>query len=191
MEIETIEKILIIEREMFLAVKSIEKAPCQSDIDSFLLHRKAQFIPWNCEVLRSYLRDLEVASQQGNNLMTLKYARIEGKIPILNSNPLIGKILEISREWQGEMIQQFPSIMHGARPLIDSDSSFIVSYLTYLRAELETYSDTTIRLLYNNLLEKRNQGINMSKEVYQYLVSRLGYKSLDSAEIRMKRNIKN
>ena len=187
MEKDIIDKILEIEKKMFLTVKTKDEAPCQRDIESFLLHRRAQFMPWSSEVVHSYLHDLEVAAQQGKNLMTLKYARMEDKIPILNNNPLIEKIVEISRDWQGEMIQHFPSIMRSARPLNDSDSSGMVSYLTYLKAELETYSDNTIMLLYRLILLKKNQSINMSEEVYKYLVTEMGYESIADAESIMQK----
>lgn len=180
-------KILEIEKKMFLSVNSIDESPCQKDIESFLIHRRAQFSPWSNEVLRAYLTDLELADQKGNNLMTLKYARMEDKIPILNNNPLIEKIVEISRVWQGEMIEHYPSIMRGGRPLNDSDSSVMVSYLTYLKAELETYSDNTIMLLYQLILSKKNQNINISEEVYQYLVTEMGYESMTDAESIMQK----
>lgn len=187
MEKGTIEKILEIEKRMFLTVKSIDESPCQKDTPNFLLHRRAQFFPWSNEVLRSYLHDLELASQQGNNLMTLKYARMEEKIPVLNNNPLIEKIVVISRDWQEEMIEHYPYIMDGGRPLDADDQTVWVSYPAYLKAELETYSDITIQLLYNHSLLKKKQGINMSKEVYQFLVSMMGYKSLDDAETIMRK----
>jgi uncharacterized protein DUF4125 len=187
---DIIDRILEIEKKMFLTVKSKEEAPCQRDIESFLLHRRAQFTPWNSEVLFSYLHDLELAAQQGNNLMTLKYARMENKIPILNTNPSIDKIVVISRNWQKEMIEKFPSIMNGARSLDEEEYSGMVSYLTYLKAELETYSDNTINLLCKLILSKKNQSINMSEEVYQHLVTEMGYESIADAESIMQKKYK-
>ncbi len=181
---EVIEAILKIEKEMFLAVKSREDSPCRKDIESFFLYRRAQFIPWTIEILQSYLHDLEIASQQGKNLMTLKYARMEGRIPILNNNPLIEKIAEVSRDWQQEIIDKFPFLMRGGRPLEINDSSDRVSYMVYLKAELETYSDKTLKLLYDLIMIKKDRGINMSEEVYQFLVSQKGYNSITEAEIK-------
>ena len=173
------------EKRMFMAVKSVDDAPCQKDIESFIVHRSAQFSAWTKEVLLSYLHDLELASQQGINFMTLKYARMDNMITVLNENPLIGKILEISKIWQQEIIVQYPGIMKGARPLETEHSSGNVSYLNYLKAELETYSDRTLELLYNLIQSKLEKKLNMSGEVYQYLVVQMGYKNISEAETRL------
>lgn len=72
------------------------------------------------------------------------------------------------------------------------DSDFMTSFETYLRGELETYSDATLELLSKDILDKHAQGINMAEEIYTCLVKDIGYDSLHEAEqtVRDRRNIK-
>jgi hypothetical protein len=178
-----IEKILSVELEMFLNVPSAGKSSCQEYPESFKTHRRAHFFPWSKDTLESYLQDLRTALASGTNLMTLKYARMDNLIPPLNTNPLIGKIVEIQCAWQRDVLLKYPGIMGGGRPLSSADdSSSMTSFETYLRGEIETYSDTTLKLLYRDMLHKQAQGISMSREVYEYLVREKGYSSMEDAE---------
>lgn len=180
---DIIEKILDRELKMFLSVPSIRKSSCQDYPESFKLHRKAQFSCWSRDTLESYLRDLEKAEEKGVNLMTHKYARMDNLIPPLSSNPLINTIVGCHCAWQRLIIKKYPGIMSGGRPLSSAeDSAFLTSFETYLRGELETYSDATLELLNKDILAKQAQGINMAEELYTFLVKDMGYDSLDEAE---------
>ncbi|MBN1364559.1 MAG: DUF4125 family protein [Syntrophaceae bacterium] len=180
---DIIKKVLALELKMFLSVPSIGQSSCQNYPESFKLHRKAQFSCWSRETLESYLRDLEKANGKGINLMTHKYARMDDLIPPLNSNPLIDAIVGYQCAWQRAMVKKYPGIMSGGRPLSSAeDSAFLTSFETYLRGELETYSDATLELLNKDILSKKAQGINMAEELYLYLVKEKGYDSLDEAE---------
>lgn len=180
---DIIEKILAKELKMFLSVPTIRKSSCQDYPESFKLHRRAQFSCWSRDTLESYLRDLEKAEEKGVNLMTHKYARMDNLIPPLNSNPLIDTIAVHHCAWQRSMIKKYPGIMSGGRPLSSAeDSAFLTSFETYLRGELETYSDATLELLNKDILAKQAQGINMAEELYTFLVKNMGYDSLDDAE---------
>jgi len=180
---DIIEKILAKELKMFLSVPSAEKSSCQDYPESFKLHRRAQFSCWSRETLQSYLNDLEKAEEKGTNLMTQKYARMDNLIKKLSTNPLIDKIAEVQCAWQRAMIKKYPGIMSGGRPLTSvEDSAFMTSFETYLRGELETYSNATLELLHFDILDKNLKGINMAEELYLYLVKEKGYDSLDEAE---------
>ena len=73
--------------------------------------------------------------------------------------------------------------MSGGRPLSSAeDSAFLTSFETYLRGELETYSDATLELLNFDILDKNAKGISMAEELYTFLVKDKGYDSLDEAE---------
>ena len=101
------------------------------------------------------------------NLMTQKYARMDNLIQKLNSNPLIDTIVEYQCAWQRSMIKKYPGIMSGGRPLSSAeDSAFMTSFETYLRGELETYSDATLELLSIDILDKNAKGISMAEELY-------------------------
>ena len=180
---DIIERILAKELKMFLSVPSVRKSSCQDYPESFKLHRRAQFSCWSRETLESYLHDLERAEGKEINLMTQKYARMDNLIPPLSSNPLIDTIVGYHCAWQRSMMKKYPGIMCGGRPLSSAeDSAFLTSFETYLRGELETYSDTTLELLNFDILDKNAKGISMAEELYTFLVKDKGYDSLDEAE---------
>ncbi|HEB30793.1 MAG TPA: DUF4125 family protein, partial [Spirochaetes bacterium] len=173
-----IKEILEIELEMFLTVRTQQRSSCQDYPESFKLHRRVQFTAWSEETAKSYLKDLKNAVQEGVNLMTVKYARMDDLIPGENKNPLIKEIVKIQYGWQEEMFRRYPYLMGGARPLSKSeDNARKTSFETYLSGELETYSDTTLELLFKDMSKKIKDGVNMSGEVYGYLVREMGYPS--------------
>ncbi len=180
---EIIEKILAIELEMFLNVPTAYKYGCQQYPDSFKLHRRAQFTSWSLPVLESYLHDLENIRNAGKNIMTMKYARMDNLVDVLNNNPLIDIITDQYCAWQYAMKAKYPGIINKGRSISSQeDTSFMTSFETYMRSELETYSNNTLRLLYEDMQKKIAQGISMTEEVYENLVQQLGYRSLEDAE---------
>jgi hypothetical protein len=121
--------------------------------------------------------------------MTIKYARMDDLVPRENHNPLIEEIAAIQCRWQQELFEKYPALMAGARPLSSSsngapssDSAVHTSFETYLRGELETYSDNTLSLLYRDMTDLLNRGINGSERVYERLTRELGYKSIEDAD---------
>lgn len=176
-----IEDIIELELNMFLNVRSRYPVSCQENPGAFRFHRGAQFSVWSKETLQSYLDDLLKAKRQGHNLMTLKYARMENLIPPLNINPIIDKIVQMELEAQREMLSRYPNILGHGRPLED-DSLGAASFKTYLRGELETYSDRTLELLYRDIQQIKDRGENWSQQMYTNLVRDLGYYSLDELE---------
>ena len=88
-----IDRIVGLEQEMFVAVVSETPAPCQQNTDAFRTMRRSQFYAWPDDALESYFDDLTVAKAAGKNLMTLKYARMDDRIPVLNTDPLIQEIV--------------------------------------------------------------------------------------------------
>jgi hypothetical protein len=180
-----VERIVDHELEMFLSVPADGEYSCQQNPDSFRLHRRAQFSIWSKDTLESYLQDLLRAEAEGVNLMTIKYARMDSRIPRTNFNPLIEMIVAIQYRWQQEIFARYPNLMGGARPLSSSeDSAYRTSFETYLRGELESYSDNTLALLHRDLNDLNRSGINGSERVYAYLVKELGHDSLEEAERR-------
>jgi hypothetical protein len=185
-----IDAILEIELAMFLTVNPQPTSSCQEYPESFKLHRRAQFAPWSVATLGSYLEDLREAQEAGKNLMRQKYARMQGLFEHPNPIPLLEEIVRLKIDWQKEMFLKYPAVMKGARPLSDAGlSAQMTSFETYAREELATYSNRTLKLLHADLLSKRDQGINMSEEVYDYLVRQSGYPSLAAAECRLKQRL--
>jgi hypothetical protein len=186
---QLIENILQLELEMFLNVRSRYPVSCQENPDAFHFHRGAQFSVWSEETLKSYLDDLIKAKKQGHNLMTLKYARMENLIPDLNTNPIIEEIVHMEVDAQRDMLLRYPDILGQGRPLED-DNTGETSFKTYLRGELETYSDRTLELHHKDIQEARDRGENWVQLLYTNLFRNLGYKSLDEVEDVMCRNKK-
>ena len=169
-----VEQILEIEVEMFLRVPTDQEPSCRAHMEDMQLHRRGQFAGWSRETCASYLDDLKRAKAAGRNLMTLKYARMDDLIPPLSMNPLIPRIRGRFLHWQEEVSARYPNIMRGARDPED--------FSNYLGAELETYSDETLELLYADVEACDQAGGNMSLEVYRFLAGQAGYASLEKME---------
>jgi hypothetical protein len=186
---EFIERIVEMELRMFLTVPADGDYTCRQRPESFRVHRSVQFSVWSTDTLKSYLDDLRRAEERGINLLTVKYARMDNLIPRENMNPLIDEIAAIQFRWQQEMFSRHPILMSGARPLSrEEDSDRATSFETYLKGELETYSDNTLSLLFRDMTDLVRRGINGSEVVYEHLVRKLGYGSIDEAERAQRRN---
>lgn len=160
---ELIGKIMDMEWEMFSSVQNRGgRASCQEDPDTFGIIRTSNFQTWSEGALESYLDDLEEARAAGRNLMTEKYARMEGIIPTLNPEvlPLIDQIVQRECRWVEELLEKYPDIKM-ARPIYSSqDTPFAVSSETYSRGELETYSKRTLELYHQDNLDMESQGLS-------------------------------
>ena len=173
-----VNRILEIEVKMFLRVPTGEEPACRSDIENMRLHRRGQFAGWSVGTCKSYLQDLETAEASGKNLLTLKYARMDNRIPSLSESPDIPYIRDCYVEWQKLIISRYPNVMRGSRD--------IDGFSNYLSSELETYSDKTLVLLRSDVDACRQAGGNMSLEVYESLAGQSGYASLDEMEKDLK-----
>lgn len=185
---QTIEKILDVELEMFLAVPSDGDSACRHHPEGFKFHRRLQFSVWSTDTLNHYREDLNRAQQNGENLMTVKYARMQGLVPRRNTNPLIDDIVKIKMNWQKVMIRRYPATMGGARPLSGFfDDGWMTSFETYALGELETYSDATLVSLHADLQGMLEQGINASEQIYRLQAEQSGFASLEEAEAHMRK----
>jgi hypothetical protein len=189
---ELIEEILDHEQAMFVTVPSRYPAPCQANLPAFRLHRAAQFSVWSLRTLRSYRDDLIRAAEQGRNLMTLKYARMANLIPCLHQAPetqeRIRRIVSVQVRWQKELASRYPRLLGRGRPLAEADGrgTAATSFSTYLRGELETYSEETLALLDRDVAGAEAAGWNLTEGIYRHLVRGLGYRSLEDAEERIR-----
>ncbi|MCD6272538.1 MAG: DUF4125 family protein [Deltaproteobacteria bacterium] len=178
-----INRILKRELEMFLTVPTLQKASCQENPEMFRIVRSSQFVSWSIETLESYLQDLKSAEKNKINLMTKKYARMDNLIEKIKENPAMDEIVDIEIEWQKEMFEKFPCLMGSARALRSSeDTPSATSFETYLRGELETYSDTTLTFLLKDVKNYFEKNENMMMKNYLDMVKQLGYTSIEDAE---------
>ena len=169
-----VNEILELELQSFLRVPTKEEPSCRAHTDDLKIHRRSQFAPWSIDTCRSYLSDLRHARESGVNLMTQKYARMDDLIPCLSTSPLIDRIVKQYSLWQEAIQREFPNVMKGARDAED--------FRTYLRGELETYSDRTLQLLWADIQRHIARRTNMTKEVYEELARQNHYPSLASME---------
>jgi len=143
---ELISEIMEMEWDMFSSVNARGgSAPCQEDPDSFRIIRSANFLTWSETTLSSYLGDLKLAGVEGRNLMTEKYARMEGLIPPLNpeASQIIERIVRRECLWAEDYLKSTPGATL-ARPIYARDETpGITSSETYSRAELETSTTRT------------------------------------------------
>ena len=166
-----VEQILEEELDMFRSVPTCGPNRCLQNPQAFKLHRKAQFSIFSMQTLKSYQNDIERAHKSKRNLMTYKYARMDNLIPRENDSFMVNKVATIMIEWQLQLEEKYPEIMKRARPVTSEKSnSDETSFETYLKAELETYSEQTLKLLYQDLSKLKAEGKNGSEEVYRFLV---------------------
>jgi hypothetical protein len=189
-----ISQILEIELDMFVSVRSRYPVSCQDDPEGFRVMRSAQFAAWSEETLQSYLCDLKSAVCDERNLMTLKYARMEKLIPPLHENPqidnMLHEIVAVQVEWQKEMFSKYPALMSRGRSLTDCERrQSEISFKTYLRCEIETYSLMTLTHLFRDIMVNHSQAKNMTEEIYTHMVKGLGYSDLEEAEAAAQKTI--
>lgn len=183
---ELIQEIIDRELNMFLNVTAREPASCQENPEAFRFYRGVLFSVWSEAALESYRDDLIRADAKGINLLTLKYARMENSIPLINKNPLIDQILEIEISWTKELAAQYPNLHSRGRAIDDNDEKGS-SIKTYLRGELDTYSDNTLALYYQNQIQFLERKENLAEKVLLATVVGAGYRSLREAEDRLVR----
>lgn len=192
-----INKILEIEWQYFTKLNNIGgRADCQDNKDDFIIMRKSQWETFNEETLNSYLDDLnskenplfiKYAEMMKYN-MSEEYEKIKDKLPIITDMKIkiVEKIMSVYMKWEEEFFKKFPNYANMGRPLSSSsDDEIETSIETYLKGELLSYSERTLKfyLKYIEEMEKKNvnlviknmdniakyQGFSNSLEVEEYL----------------------
>ncbi len=193
-----IDKIVELEWKQFQQVNNEGgRAPCQEDRETFDIMRRSQFLAWEEMVLESYWKDLVDAEARGWNMIQEKYMRMmkytapkqyAAFAEILPQQDEVRRILQnyiINKEiqWAEATARKFPKVSAGGRKIhAEEDTPWETSMETYLRGELETYSDKTL-VLYRNMLNRMDDaGENMVELTLQYTAKLYGYGSLEEAE---------
>jgi hypothetical protein len=177
-------------------------ASCQEDPKRCEIMRFSQAMSWSEAALESYLGDLTEAQDNKRNLLTEKYARmmestspleyyarIDQRLPHLAAETLqlIEGIVTIVMSWEEELAVKFPNIIQKGRPIHSSDDTIhVTSVETYLRGELATYSPSTLKLYYENVLKQKSENINGSEITLNIMVKQYGYNSLEEANEKNK-----
>ena len=199
---ELINEILKAEWQMFTNVNGGSgRASCQDDNKTFTVMRKAQADIWGKATLVSYLKDLKTAAEQGVNLMSVKYAymmevthpeeylKIKERLPVVSDavSELVNKIAEYHLGWSLDASKKYPRLFSLGRP-VDSGSGVsqqTISIQNYLRSELLTYSEKTLKLCLEDTLEAFDNKRNLSLEILKNTAKNYGYDSLDAIEERL------
>ena len=192
------DEILALEWEQFSAVKNEGgSAPCQQDPVSFDTMRRSQLMTWPEPLLQSYRQDLLCAKAEERNLMTEKYARmmestapesyaaLADALPVLSEahQKLVESVIAPQIRWMEQYVEQYPKLAAGNRRIYTSeDNLYETSYETYLRGELSTYSDETLRLYQAFVKELLDSDRNLMIEVMENTVRFYGFASLEHAE---------
>ena len=202
---EKIEQLIKMEWEDFQNVQNEGgRAACQDDPKTFFIMRRSQFLPWTEEVIDSYIADLQAAREEGRNLLAEKYGwmmehtapeqfraiRHLLKGPSLGGEQLIDEIADIQLTWMREYRNAYPALASGNRALYaEEDTPYDTSFETYLRGELHTYSDLTLRRYLNFLKDLKKAGKNLTLMIMEEEVKAYGYRDLDDAEKRMTKGV--
>ncbi|MGN0632224.1 MAG: DUF4125 family protein, partial [Ruminococcus sp.] len=135
------------------------RASCQNDWDTFSIMRKSQYMTWTDEMLNEYLWHIDDALKNGRNLITEKYGRmmktaspeeyeeIKAFLPEISEErrKITEAIVQIQVEWMEEFSKNYPKMAANARSIRTAeDNMYNTSYETYLRGELDTYSESLL-----------------------------------------------
>ncbi len=174
------------------------RASCQGNWPMFHQMRASQFMTWPEDLLRSYLDDLDEANRVGRNLVTEKYARmmastapdeyrerIEPFIPRLSDERVARqeRVIAVQVAWARDFRGRYPKLGAAMRVLTTAeDTPEDTSFETYLRGELDTYSDRTMAL-YEAMVENlQAAGRNLTEQTVANTVRLGGFADLEEAE---------
>ncbi len=177
------------------------KADCQNNPETFAVMRRAQFTAWGEELVESWHKDLLDAKAQGRNLLSEKYAwmmrqtapyefRLISKhlrFPSILAEEMMEEIIETEVSWMEEYEKQYPFMASGNRPVRSKmDTTYETSFETYLRGELHTYSEHTLKLYLDMVRNLKREGKSLSLIIMDAMVKAYGYKDIEDAERQQK-----
>lgn len=158
----------IVERELLMFQSAPSQggpAICQKRPATFRLMRNMAHCAHGNDFLASYLDDLRQAEASGRNFMTEKYARMDDLIPPLNDSPLLDEIVLAECKFLEEAAKKLPG-------RIRSPDNGI--FPIYLRSELETLSERSLRLYAEEIRNALRDGKNPVLERHLWLSNAMG-----------------
>ena len=195
---ELIEEIVKLEWEAFDKVQNEGgRAYCQDNYKTFSIMRKSQYMAWTEELLKSFIDDFKNANFVGRNLIEEKYGRmmestapeeyekIKEYFPVLSEQriKLQEQIISIQVQWMEEFSTVYRKLAGNARIIHTyEDTQDDTSYETYLRGEISTYSEDTIKLYAEFIIHIAREGDNLAGLIIGNTAKRYGFESLEEAE---------
>lgn len=189
----------IIEKEwrMFQMVNAgMAQAGCQQDPKTFALMCRAQFCAWNEASCNSYDKDLDEAEAADRNLLEEKYihmmascapedyAILKTRLPELETAHI-----QLAKRVNGRLMVQvramreaYPFLNRIGRPL-DSrwDSAIATSVETYQLGELLTYSDRTLKALFQHIDDLELKGKSLAEQIQLACLKSMSFYSFEDA----------
>lgn len=197
---ELIEKILEKEWNYFSNLNNMGgRASCQDNKEDFIIMRKAQWLTFNEETLKSYWEDLNSVK----NPLFEKYIRMmkytdpfeysKRSVILEKISPekeeLIAKIMSIYMEWEKEFFLRFPIYASMGRVLYSyQDDEEETSIETYLRGELYSYSEKTLSLYFNYINKMYKEGKNLAMENMDNIAKFQGFTDSTDVEAYYKKS---
>ena len=150
--------------------------------------------------MESFLADMKQAGDNGWNLITEKYARMEestapdhyaqiaDKLPDKDdkTKAIVEEIVKIQVGFMEDFAEDYPKVAGTARKIHTyEDTPFDTSYETYLRGELLTYSPKTLELYGRYVVDHVNKENNIAKEIMTNTALLYGYRSLEDLESKL------
>ena len=177
------------------------RADCQDDPQTFFIMRRSQFTTWSEELVDSWYADLLNAKKCGRNLLSEKYAwmmkstapyefRLISQhltFPTVLAEKMIDEIAQTEVQWMEKYEKEYPYMAAGNRPVRSAkDSEYSTSFETYLRGELYTYSEKTLKLYSEMIKGLEREKKSLAEIVMDAMVKQYGYKDLADAERQQK-----
>ena len=193
-----INEIIDLEWNEFQQVKNKGgRASCQDDRLNFQIFRESQFMSWTKEMLESYHMDLNDAINNGRNLLSEKYARmmestspkdyekIRNILPEISDEKrkLIEDVSKISVNWTEKLSKDYPELSLNGRPIHTyEDTPYTTSSETYLKGELSTYSERTLKFYYDYIKQLLYDNKNLVEIIMENTIQKYGYETLKEVE---------
>jgi hypothetical protein len=174
-----LKQIIDAEWDMFRSVKASEPSACQEEEGTFRTMRWMSHSVLPLGLLKMQADHLDSAIRAGRNLMTEKYARMEGLVPPLSRNPHILGIVTIECAWMQALNRRYPLTFPGVGD----------RFQTYLACELETLSDEFLNGYHALLKEALSKEGNLVEVRYTHLFQKLGYATIEAREHQGRLNL--
>lgn len=196
-----IEKIIEEEWRQFQLVNNRGgRTSCQDNPEEFWIMRMSQFLTWPGELAGSYYADLLQAAEKGRNLIFEKYAYMMRDTdpvhyrelePVLPKIPesvqnRIERIVKIQMKWAEEFQERYPAYSSVGRPVYAKEAAaYETSSETYLRGELLSYGEETVRMYEAFIEDCLVKKVNLTYEVRRNMAEMYGYPSVELLEKSM------
>ena len=194
----TADRIVDLEWDLFDKVKNEGgRADCQDNWGTFSIMRRSQYYTWPEELLTTLLADFEEKAKNGRNVITEKYGymmestvpdefgEIKDKLPEISEQKkqVMEAIIGIQVGWMEEFAKGHPKMATNARAIhTEDDTPYMTSYETYLRGELSTYDDETLKMYGQFIVTLYNNGDNLAEKIMTITSYYYGYESVEACE---------